>query len=57
VVVAHTFNPSTQKQMDLYEFQASLVYSLSSRTAKATQRNPGLKTKTLLVLPARKKAK
>jgi len=28
-----------QKQADLCEFQASLVYRSSSRTAKATQRN------------------
>ena len=26
--------------MDLYEFEASLVYKVSSRTARATQRNP-----------------
>jgi hypothetical protein len=32
-VVAHTFNPST-------ELKASLVYRVSSRTARATQRNP-----------------
>jgi hypothetical protein len=28
------------------EFKASLAYKVSSRTAKATQRNPVLKTKT-----------
>jgi hypothetical protein len=28
------------------EFEASLVYRVSSRTDKATQRNPVLKTKT-----------
>jgi hypothetical protein len=28
------------------EFKASLVYKVSSRTAKATQRNPVLKNKT-----------
>jgi hypothetical protein len=28
------------------EFEASLVYSLSSRTARAAQRNPVLKTTT-----------
>ena len=27
-------------QMDLCEFQDSLVYKVSSRTARATQRNP-----------------
>ena len=42
-VAVHTFNPSTQeaeKQVDLCEFEASLVYRESSRTARATQRNP-----------------
>jgi hypothetical protein len=32
-----------QKQVDLCEFETSLVYRGSSRTAKATQRNPVLK--------------
>jgi hypothetical protein len=35
-VVAHAFNPSRQ----ISEFEASLVYKVSSRTARATQRNP-----------------
>jgi hypothetical protein len=30
---------------EISEFQASLVYRVSSRTAKATQRNPVSKTK------------
>ena len=29
-----------QKQENLCEFEASLVYRVSSRTARATQRNP-----------------
>ena len=29
-----------QRQMDLCEFKASLVYRVSFRTARATQRNP-----------------
>ena len=33
-VVAHAFNPSTP------EAEASLVYKVSSRTARAIQRNP-----------------
>ena len=37
---AHAFN-SGQRQVDLCEFEASLVYSKSFRTARATQRNPG----------------
>jgi hypothetical protein len=36
-VVAHTFNPGTKW---ISEFQASLVYKVSSRTARATQRSP-----------------
>ena len=35
-----------KKQMDLSEFEASLVYRVSSRTAKATQKNPVSKNKT-----------
>lgn len=31
-----------QRQVDLCEFEASLVYKVSSRTAKATQRHPVL---------------
>ena len=34
-----------QGQADLCEFEANLVYRVSSRTAKATQRNPVLKEK------------
>ena len=29
-----------QRQVDLYELEASLVYRVSSRTARVTQRNP-----------------
>jgi hypothetical protein len=38
--VAHAFRPST------WEFEASLVYRVSSRTAKAPQRNPVSKKQT-----------
>jgi hypothetical protein len=34
-MVANAFNPSARS-----EFEASLVYKVSSRTARATQRNP-----------------
>jgi hypothetical protein len=34
----NTKQPGSGKQ--IYEFQASLVYIVSSRTAQATQRNP-----------------
>jgi hypothetical protein len=34
-----------QRQVSLCEFKASLVYSLSSRKARATQRNPVKKKK------------
>jgi hypothetical protein len=33
------------RDRQISEFEASLVYSVSSRTAKATQRNPVSKTK------------
>jgi hypothetical protein len=36
-IQASAFNPST---WEISEFKASLVYRVSSRTAKATQRNP-----------------
>jgi hypothetical protein len=40
-VVAHTFNPSTwEADRRISEFEASLVYKVSSRTARAIQRNP-----------------
>ena len=40
-MVAHTFNPSTQEiEAARSEFKASLVYSGSSRTSRATKRNP-----------------
>jgi hypothetical protein len=35
-----------QRQVDLCEFKASLVYRVSSRIARATQRNPDWKKKT-----------
>mgnify|MGYP007046044715 CR=1 FL=1 len=44
--VAHTFNHSTwkQRQEDLCEFKAYLVYSVSSRTVRDTQRDSVSKT-------------
>jgi hypothetical protein len=47
-VVVHAFNPSTWggRGKWISEFEASLVYKVSSRTAKATQRNPVSKSKT-----------
>jgi hypothetical protein len=42
--VVHDFNSSTQGNQIL-EFKASLVYKVSSRTARATQRDPVSKTK------------
>jgi hypothetical protein len=46
-VVVHTFNPSTWEAEagGFSEFEASLVYKVSSRTARATQRNPVSKNK------------
>jgi hypothetical protein len=46
-VVVHAFNPSTweAEAVRFQEFKASLVYKVSSRTARATQRNPVSKKK------------
>ena len=42
----HAFNPSIQEaELELCEFKASLVYRVSSRTVRVTQRNPVLKNK------------
>ena len=35
--------------VDLYEFEDSLIYRVSSRTARATQRNPIMKNKKDIV--------
>jgi hypothetical protein len=42
VVVAHAFNPRGRGKWIKWisEFEASLVYKVSSRTARAIQRNP-----------------
>ena len=43
----HAFNPSTQRQRQgISEFKASLVYRVSSRTARATQKTRFKNTKT-----------
>jgi hypothetical protein len=46
-VAAHAFNPSTRdaEAGGFSEFEASLVYRVSSRTVKAIQRNPVSKKK------------
>jgi hypothetical protein len=46
-VVADAFNPSTWEAEagGFLEFEDSLVYRVSCRTARATQRNPVLKNK------------
>ena len=46
VVVVRACNPSTLggRGRHISELKASLVYRVSSRTARATQRNPVLKT-------------
>jgi hypothetical protein len=44
-MVAHTFNPSTwEAEAGRFLFEASLVYRVSSRTARAIQRNKQTKT-------------
>jgi hypothetical protein len=44
-VVVHAFNPSTGRGRQISEFEASLVYKVSSRIARAIQRNPVSKNK------------
>jgi hypothetical protein len=46
-MVAHAFNPSTREAEagGFLEFEASLIYKVSSRTARAIQRNPVSKNK------------
>jgi hypothetical protein len=44
-VEAHAFNPIEGRGRQMSEYEASLVYRVSSKTAKATQRNPALKNK------------
>jgi hypothetical protein len=46
-VVVHAFNPSTwvAETGGFSDFDISLVYRVSSRTARATQRNPVSKNK------------
>jgi hypothetical protein len=46
-MVAHTFNPSTWEAEagEISELEASLVYKVSSRTARTIQRNPVSKNK------------
>ena len=43
--MVHAFNPSSWETETGSEFEASLVSRVSSRIAKATQRNPVQKTK------------
>jgi hypothetical protein len=45
--MAHAFYPSTRggRGRQISEFEASLVYKVSSRTARAIQRNPVSKNK------------
>jgi hypothetical protein len=45
------------RDRQISEFEASLVYRVSSRTAKATQRNPVLKTKQNKTKQTKKKKK
>jgi hypothetical protein len=57
--MAHTFNPSTWEAEAggslISEFEASLVYRVSSRTARTAQRNPVSKTKNQKPKPKQNK--
>ena len=45
-MVAYAFNLNRGRGRQISEFKASLVYKVSSRTARAKQRNPVSKNKT-----------
>jgi hypothetical protein len=47
-VVVHAFNPSTGETEAgrSLKFEVSMIYRMSFRTARATQRNPDLKKQT-----------
>jgi hypothetical protein len=50
-VVAHGFNPSTwEAEAGGSEFEASLVYRVSSRTARVIQRNPVSKKIIIIII-------
>jgi hypothetical protein len=58
-VVVHAFNPSTLggRGRQISEFKASLVYRVSSRTARAIQRNPVSKNQKINKYKKRKTLK
>jgi hypothetical protein len=58
-VVAYAFNPSTWEGRSrlISEFEASLVYKVSSRTARAMQRNPVSETNKQTNKQTKQKAK
>ena len=58
-MVAHAFNPQHlgSRGRWISEFEASLDYRVSSRAARATQRNPVSKNKNNLHHPPQKKNK
>jgi hypothetical protein len=49
--------PTRQRQVDLCEFKTSLLYRASSRTDRATQRNPVSNNKNKEISKAKKKYK
>jgi hypothetical protein len=59
-VMVHTFNPSTWQRgrgRQISLFKASLVYRVSSRTARAIQRNPVSKNQKPKTKPKQSKRK
>jgi hypothetical protein len=56
-VVAHAFNPQYLggKGRRISEFKDSLVYRVSSRTARATQRKPCLEKQNKKIIIIKKK--
>lgn len=50
MITVHAFNPCTQPSEELGEFKGNLVYRVSSRSVRVTQRNPVWKTKNNLII-------
>jgi hypothetical protein len=49
-VVVHAFNPRRQKLPDLCKFEASRIYRVGSKMARAKQRNPVSKKQIMILI-------
>ena len=56
-MVVYVFNPGRERDRQISEFEASLVYRVNSKTARATQKNHVLKNKNKTKKTKKKKKK